>query len=152
MSTIKSQATWLFVQQHVQATNKENIKALHHWPFCGEVTGIWWFPFEPSQRVIDHYSDIIMSMMASQFHQHIDCLLNCSGADQRKHQSSSSLAFVSGIHRWPVASPHKVPVTWIMFPFEDIIMAGSISMPWYHFGINHRSLWAGLSGTLSLKI
>ena len=35
-----------------------------------------------------------------------------SGADQRKHQSSASLAFVRGIHRWPVNSPHKGPVTW----------------------------------------
>ena len=34
-----------------------------------------------------------------------------SGADQRKHQSSASLAFVWGIHRWPVNSPHKCPVT-----------------------------------------
>ena len=34
-----------------------------------------------------------------------------SGADQRKHQSSASLAFVRGIHQWPVNSPHKWPVT-----------------------------------------
>ena len=34
-----------------------------------------------------------------------------SGADQRKHQSSASLAFVRGIHRWPVNSPHNWPVT-----------------------------------------
>ena len=34
-----------------------------------------------------------------------------SGADQRKHQSPAPLAFVSGIHRWPVNSPHKEPVT-----------------------------------------
>ena len=45
-----------------------------------------------------------------------------SGADQRKHQSSASLAFVRGIHRWPVNSPHKWPVTWKMFPFDDVIM------------------------------
>ena len=44
------------------------------------------------------------------------------GADQRKHQSSMSLAFVRGIHRWPVNSPHKGPVTRKMFPFDDIIM------------------------------
>ena len=31
-----------------------------------------------------------------------------SGTDQRKHQSSPSLAFVRGIHRWPVNSPHKM--------------------------------------------
>ena len=29
------------------------------------------------------------------------------GANQRKYQSSSSLAFVRGIPRWPVNSPHK---------------------------------------------
>ena len=34
-----------------------------------------------------------------------------SGADQRKYQSSASLTFVRGIHRWPVNSPHKGPVT-----------------------------------------
>ena len=34
-----------------------------------------------------------------------------SGADQRKHQSSASLALVRGNHRWPVNSPHKGPVT-----------------------------------------
>ena len=45
-----------------------------------------------------------------------------SGADQRKHQSSASLAFVWGIHRWPVNSPHKWPVTRKMLPFDDVIM------------------------------
>ena len=46
----------------------------------------------------------------------------CSGADDRKHQSSASLAFVWGIHRWPVNSPHKWPVTRKMFPFDDVII------------------------------
>ena len=45
-----------------------------------------------------------------------------SGADQRKHQSSASLAFVRGIHRWPVNSPHKWPVTRKIIPFDDAIM------------------------------
>ena len=31
----------------------------------------------------------------------------CSGADQRKHQSSVSLAFVRGINQWPVHSSHN---------------------------------------------
>ena len=44
------------------------------------------------------------------------------GADQRKYQSSASLAFVRGIHRWPVNSPHQGPVTRKMFPFDDVIM------------------------------
>ena len=45
-----------------------------------------------------------------------------SGTDERKHQSSASLAFVRGIDRWPVNSPHKGPVTRKMFPFDDVIM------------------------------
>ena len=51
-----------------------------------------------------------------------------SGADQRKHQSSASLAFVWGIHRGPVNSPHKGPVTRKMFPFDDVIMLGWVSV------------------------
>ena len=45
-----------------------------------------------------------------------------SGTDQRKHQSSPSLAFVRGIHRRPVNSPLKWPVTRKMLPFDDVIM------------------------------
>ena len=45
-----------------------------------------------------------------------------SEADQRLHQSSALLAFVWGIHRWPVNSPPKRPVTRKMFPFDDVIM------------------------------
>ena len=44
------------------------------------------------------------------------------GADQRKHQSSASLAFVQKIHQGPVNSPHKWPVAWKMFQFDDVIM------------------------------
>ena len=44
------------------------------------------------------------------------------GADQRKHQSSASLAFVRGIHRGPVNSPHKWPVTRKMFSSDDVII------------------------------
>ena len=32
------------------------------------------------------------------------------------------MAFVWGIHRGPVNSPHKWPVTRKMFPFDDVIM------------------------------
>ena len=53
-----------------------------------------------------------------------DCLLNrfFSGADQRKHQSSASLAFLWGFYRTPVNSPHKGPVTRKMLSFDDVIM------------------------------
>ena len=64
-----------------------------------------------------------MSAMASQINGlSIGYSVVCSGADQRKHQSSASLAFVRGIHRWPVNSPHKGPATPKMFPFDDVIM------------------------------
>ena len=36
---------------------------------------------------------------------------DCSDTHQRKHKSSPSLAFVTGIHRWPADSPHKGSVT-----------------------------------------
>ena len=45
-----------------------------------------------------------------------------SGVDQRKHQSSASLAFVRGIQRGPVNSSHKWPVTRKMFSCDDVIM------------------------------
>ena len=45
-----------------------------------------------------------------------------SGAEQRKHQSSASLAFVRGIHQWQVNSTHKESVTRKMFPFDEVIM------------------------------
>ena len=45
-----------------------------------------------------------------------------SGADQRKLQSSAPLALVWGIHRSPVNSPHKGPVTRKILQFDDVIM------------------------------
>ena len=45
-----------------------------------------------------------------------------SGAVTKKNQSSASLAFVWGIHRWPVNSPLRLPVTRKIFPFDDAIM------------------------------
>ena len=45
----------------------------------------------------------------------------CSGADQRKHQSSASLVFVRRIHWRPADSPHKGPVKRKIFPFDDVI-------------------------------
>ena len=48
-----------------------------------------------------------------------------SDADQRKRQSSASLAFVWGIHRWPVNSPHKWSVTRKMFPFDYVLTIGT---------------------------
>ena len=74
-------------------------------------------------EVTQHYDDVIMGTMASQMTSLTFVYSTVySGADQRKHQSSASLVFVRGIHRGPVNSPHKWPVTRKMFPFDDVIM------------------------------
>ena len=100
------------------------------WPSCSV---IWcnkftmsgytvWKQF-PSLLKRYHYSDAIKNTMASQITGvPIVCSTVGSGAAQRKHQSSTSLAFVWGIHWCPVNSPHKRPVTRKMFPFDDVIM------------------------------
>ena len=59
-----------------------------------------------------------------------------SATDQRKHQSSASLAFVRGIDRW--IPFHKWPVTPKMFPFDDVIMHScmdTLSSDWGIIGI-----------------
>ena len=72
---------------------------------------------------IRYYSDVIMGAMASKITSlTIVYSTVYSGTDQSKHQSSASLAFVWGIHRGPVNSPHKWPVTRKMFPLDDVIM------------------------------
>ena len=64
-----------------------------------------------------------MGAMASQITSlTIVCSTVYKDADHRKHQSSASLAFVRGIHRGPVNSPHKWPITRKMFSFDDVIM------------------------------
>ena len=70
-----------------------------------------------------HYDDVIVSAMASQITSLTIVYSSVySSADQRKYQSSASLAFVRGIHRWTANSPHKTPVTRRMFPFDDVII------------------------------
>ena len=79
---------------------------------------IFWF-----RSITQHYDDVIMSEIASQITS-LTIVYSAvhSGADQSKHQSSASLAFVWEIHRWPVNFPHKWPVTRKIFPFDDVIM------------------------------
>ena len=70
-----------------------------------------------------------------------------SGADQSKHQSPAALAFVWVIHRGPVNSPHKWPVTRKMFPFDDVIMYDWVpivaytQLIWYYLLLDAGS-WA----------
>ena len=56
-------------------------------------------------------------------HQPHDCLLRrLFRRRSKKTSSSASLAFMRGIHRWPVNSPYKGPVEKKMFPFDDVFM------------------------------
>ena len=74
-------------------------------------------------RLFLYYSDVIMTTMASQITSlTVVHSIVYSDADKRKHQNSALLAFVRGIHRWPVNSPHKGPVTRKMLPFDDVTM------------------------------
>ena len=83
-----------------------------------------------------HHGYVIMSAMASQITSlTIVYSTVYSGADQRKHQSCASLAFVRGIHQWPVNSPHKGPV-----------MQKNVSIWWRRLG-KYRKLWLGLPVT-----
>ena len=80
-----------------------------------------------------HYGDVIMGAIGS----HITSLTIgnstvYSDADQRKHQNSASLAFVLGIHRWPMNSLHKGPVTRKMFPFDDVLMIKELNWMLLH--------------------
>ena len=91
------------------------------WPDGTKALPQYWFIISE----VFHYNDIIMGAIASQ----ITSLTIVFSAvyldtDKRKQQSSASLAFVRGIHRRPVNSPHKWPVTRKMFPFDDVIMCG----------------------------
>ena len=78
---------------------------------------------------ITHYNGVIMGAIASQITSiMIVYSIVYSDANQRKHQSSASLAFVRGIHRRPVNSPYKWPVTRKMFPFDDVVMPVKTSL------------------------
>ena len=100
-----------------------------------------------------HYSDVIMGTMASQITSLtiVDSTVY-SGADQRKHQSSASLAFVRGIHRGPVNSLHKWPVTRKLFPFDDVIMfmTGILVLVRRHLHLLERFFWLYAKSTLTI--
>ena len=105
------------------------------------------YPIAPSlasnianKIILLYYCDVIMGVMASQI-TNLTIVYSTvhSGADQRKHQSSASLAFVRGIHRSPVNCPHKWPVARKIFSFDDVIMAcGAIHWTKKSVSIKHQ--------------
>ena len=102
-----------YQQLEVAYTGKTNM--LRTFGSCSYVVNL--------QLFYRHYSDVILGAMAFQIISlTIVYSTVYSGVDQRKHQSSASLAFVRGIRRWPMNFPHKRPGTRKMFPFGDVIM------------------------------
>ena len=97
-------------------------------------------PHRGSVRILlTHYSDVIMDTMSSRITSlTIVYWTFYSGADQRKHQSSASLAFVGGIHRWPMNSPRKGPVNRKNF---HLMTSSSHEAPTWHMGHNTLT-WA----------
>ena len=101
-------------------------------PTYSQITILWcqmcilWLFFQLfkwAAAICWHYCEVIMGAMAYQITSlTIVYSTVYSDADQRKHQSSASPAFVRGIHQGPVNSPHKGLVTRKMFPFDDVIM------------------------------
>ena len=107
-------------------------------------------PWRPLMNFHRHYGDVIMGTIASQITSLTTVYSTVySDADQRKHQSSTSLAFVQGIHREPVDSPHKWPVTRKMFLFDDVIMEHNrlLSLQWCDVSIRASEIkWSNKLG------
>ena len=89
-----------------------------------------------------HCSNVIMITMASQITSfRVVYATVYQSADQRKYQSSASLACVRGIHRSPVNSSYKGPVTRQISPFDDVIMSqNDISRTDQEYG-NKFDIW-----------
>ena len=69
----------------------------------GFLRGIQHVMSSPCSEQPTHYNDVIMVAMVSPITSLTSVYLTVySAACQRKHQSSASLAFGRGIHRWPV--------------------------------------------------
>ena len=109
---------------------------LHHREFTMETTNCRWItPQRASNAEPQYFLEFSLNNLLHTLHwrhnevaSRITSLVTVysiaySGADQWKHQNSASLAFVRRIHRRPVNSPHKGPVTRKMLPFDDVIMS-----------------------------
>ena len=67
------------------------------------------------------------------------CLLNrLFGRRSKKTSNLRVTGLWWGIHRGPVNSPHKGPVTWKMFPFDDVIMKNTAACIFYWTYYAHR--------------
>ena len=130
--------------------NHDNTRKLTYFPEMYPLR--FWTYISKFQMFAFHYNDVIMGSIASQITS-LTIVYSAvySGVDQRKHQSAASLAFVWGIHRGPMNSPHKWPVTRNMFPFDDVIMFYMSSIliwrGWLKSGHNNCGGWTIAPGS-----
>ena len=102
--TIGTNFNEMLIEIHTFSVKKIHLKmSSANWrPFCLGLNVL------RCVATVVHCSDVLMSTMASQITSlTLVYSIVYSGADQRKHQNSQSLAFVMGIHRWPVNSHTK---------------------------------------------
>ena len=84
----------------------------------------------------------------------IVCSTVCSGAVQRKRPSSASLAFVRGIHRWPLDSHHKGQCFHLTTSSltRHITRVSPLPGPWRQCRIKNRRLWHSTYIVLDVNI
>ena len=71
---------------------------------------------------LTHVFTKLMSSITSQFTgKSTVCSTICLGEHGGKHQSPRYWPCASGIHQWPMGSPHKGPVTRKAFPYDDVL-------------------------------
>ena len=83
-----------------------------------------------------HYNDVLMTTMAFQITQPHGCFNRLFRCRSKKTSKLRVTGLCAGNSPGPVNSPHKVPVTQKMFPFDDVIMVNSLA-PWWR-GSNYR--------------
>ena len=100
-----SMPVWYCYQLIINKPRKEYVKnMITDWGDTGRSKFPWEDLLTISRVVmLGHYNDVIMGAVASQITSLTIVYSTVhSGADHRKHESSASLAFERGSHRWPV--------------------------------------------------
>ena len=124
----------IFIQENVFKLSSARMAALlsrRRWAKEGQLRSWHTFASFVYELYWTHYSDVTMSILASQITcDSTVCLCVCLDEHKRKHQSPCYWPFVRGIHHTPVNSPHKGPVTRKSFPFDDVIMIEHRSENW----------------------
>ena len=132
------------------------------YPSLAALDAVWQLPVN-DKNVVKHYNNIMMSAMASQITcVSVVCSIVCSGANQRKLQSSASLAFVREIYRknvfirWrhhEMATFSFLFLTWLLY--NDTFSTHTIKKIMQRHRINciilyHRSVDVSFFSTLCL--